>query len=184
MSASPDPSYRKVRGGGYSWKGHGRLWLANDYLLEVNSTFIIESYRRFFFQDVRAFVIQRTSVRRIWGWVFGVVASIAGLLAGGILWAAEIYRYEEWHAALYFPAGFFGLVALLCLTMWIINLTLGPSCSCQVLTPTGWHALSAPRRLGPANRAQVEIATAIQAVQGPPPSPSPAPPPPVSVVTS
>lgn len=180
MSASSTPSYRKVRGGGYTWKGHGRLWMAGDHLLEVNSTFIIESYRRFFFHEVRAFVIQRTNVRRIWGWVFGAVGCIAAFMTGGILWGASVNQHEDWHAALYVPAGFFGLVALVCLVMWIINLALGPSCTCQVLTSTGWHALSAPRRLGPAGQAQAKIAAAIEAVQGLPPSPAAPPPPPVA----
>lgn len=175
MSAASDSPYRKVRGGGYTWKGRGRLWLASDYLLEVNSILIIETYRRFFLHDIRAFVIQRTNVRRIWGWVFGVVGVIAGLIAGSFVWMALANRAEDWSPALYFPAGFFGLVFLLCLVLWILNLTSGPSCSCQVLTEAGWRALSAPRRLGPALRAQTEIVGMIHAVQGLPPSATPPP---------
>lgn len=175
MSASPDSPYRKVRGGGFTWKGHGRLWLAPDHLLEVNSTFVLEAYRRFFFQEIRAFVIQRTKVRAIWAWFFGIVGVIAGGLAGGCLWTAYANRTEDWHVALYFPAGLFGAVALVCLILFLWNLAAGPSCACQVLTPTGWHALSAPRRLGPAARAQAEIAGIIETLQGPPPSATPPP---------
>jgi len=181
MSAASNPPYRKVRGGGYTWKGRGMLWLAPDYLLEVNSVLIIETYRRFFLQDIRAFVIQRTNVRRIWGWFFGVVGLIAGVITGSLVWMALANRAEDWSPALYIPAGFFGLVFLICLVLWILNLTAGPSCSCQVLTQTGWRALSAPRRLGPALRVQTEIVGMIHAVQGLPPSVTP---PPVPAATS
>jgi hypothetical protein len=181
MSAASNPPYRKVRGGGFTWKGRGKLWLAQDHLLEVNSFFIIENYRRFFLQDVRAFVIQRTNVRRIWAWFFGVVGVIAALVGGFIVWMARANRTEDLSVLLYVPAGFFGLVFLFCLVMSILNLTLGPSCSCQVLTEAGWRALSAPRRLGPALRAQTEIVGMIHAVQGLPPS---ATPPPVPAVAS
>lgn len=180
MSPDPTPAYRKVSGGGFTWKGHGRVWLTHDHLLEVDSLFISESYGRFFFQDVRAFVIQRTNVRRIWSWLFGVAGLVMGGASGALAWSAYSNWEEEWHMALYFPAGFFGVVALACLILWILNLTFGPSCTCQVLTSTGWHALSAPRRLGPARKAQAEIAAAIEAVQGLPPSPAAPPPPPVA----
>jgi hypothetical protein len=181
MSAASNPSYRKVRGGGFTWKGRGQLWLAPDFLLEVNSIFITETYRRFFFQDIRAFVIQRTNVRRIWGWIFGVVGLIAGVVTGSLLTTALVNHTEDFSTALYIPAGFFGVAFLFCLVMWILNLTFGPSCNCQVLTQAGWRALSAPRRLGPALRVQAEIVGMTHAVQGLPPSTTP---PPVPAATS
>ncbi|MDR3401794.1 MAG: hypothetical protein P4L99_04770 [Chthoniobacter sp.] len=165
MSAAV-PVYQKIPGRGFSWKGHGGLWLAEDHLLEVTSVIVIEQYRRFFFQEVRAFVVQRTNVRLIWGWVLGGVGAIFTLIAGISLWIALANRSEDWHNALYFPAVLFGLGSLFFLVLLIINLSLGPSCRCHLLTSTGWHALSAPTRLGPANRAQARIVSVIQTAQG------------------
>jgi hypothetical protein len=167
MSA-PVPVYRKVPGGGLSWKGHGGLWLADDHLLEVSSVFILEGYRRFFFQETRAFVVQRTNVRFIWAWVLGGVGAVFALIAAGAWWFGAANASEDWHIALYFPAVMFGLGALLFLTLCVINLSLGPSCRCHILTSTGWRALSAPTRLGRARRAQAQIASIIESTQGPP----------------
>ena len=173
MSAPPKSPYRKMPGAGFSWKGRGRLWLAEDHVLEVSSVFITESYRRFFFQDVRALVVQRTNTRLIWTLVLGALGLIAALVAGACLWTGLSHSDEDWHVAMYFPAGFFGLAMLIFLALWISNMLLGPSCVCQVLTRNGWQTLSAPRRVGPATRAQAELAGIIQAVQGPPPAATP-----------
>jgi len=183
MSASPKSPYRKLRGAGFSWKGRGRLWLAEDHVLEVSSVFISESYRRFFFHEVRALVVQRTNTRFIWALVLGVLGLITGFVAGAFLWTGIANSGEDWHVAMYFPAGFFGLALLVCLALWISNMLLGPSCVCQVLTRNGWQTLSAPRRVGPATQVQAELAGIIQAVQGPSPAVTP-PQPPASVATS
>jgi len=164
------PAYRKVPGGGLSWKGHGGLWLAEDHLLEVTSVVVLENYRRFFFQDARAFIVRRTNVRFIWAWVLGGVAAVFALIAGGAWWLGAINAKEDWHVALYFPAVLFGLGAVALFVLLIINLALGPSCRCHLLTSTGWQALSAPTRLGRAQRAQEQIVSVVQAVQGPPPA--------------
>ncbi|MEP6672650.1 MAG: hypothetical protein ABJF10_26030 [Chthoniobacter sp.] len=165
------PAYRKIPGGGFSWKGHGRLWLAEDHLLEVTSILVLEQYRRFFFQEARAFVVQRTNLRLIWGWILGGAGAVLGLVAGSALWVALANSTEDWHIAFYFAAGPFGVGALFFLTLWVINLLLGPTCRCHLLTSTGWHALSAPTRMGPAGRAQAQIVSIIQTAQGPAPTP-------------
>lgn len=166
MSASPEPVYRKIRGGGLSWKGHGRLWVTKDHLLEVTSIYVLENYRRFFFQDIRAFAMQRTNVRSLWGWILGSVGVVSALIAAGTLAAGLSYRSQDWHVAMYVPAVMFGGVALVLLTICAINLALGPTCRCHVLTPTGWHALSAPTRVGKATQVEAEIVSIIQSVQG------------------
>jgi len=173
--STPTPVYRKLRGGGFSWKGHGRLWRAEDHLLEVTSIYISESYRRFFFQDVRAFVIQRTNLRAIWAAIFGGVGVVCALIASGTWWAGIANSSEDWHIALYIPTALFGLAALVFFVLCVINLSLGQTCRCHVLTSTGWHALSAPTRLGKANRTQTEIVSIVQAAQGPAPTAAPPP---------
>src|SRR5258707_9925650 len=103
---------------------------------------VLEQYRRFFFQEARAFVVERTNVRLIWGWVLGGVGAVFALIAGSTLWVALANASEDWHVAFYFPPALFGLGAVFFLTLLVINLSLGPSCRCHVLTSTGSHALS------------------------------------------
>ena len=60
-----------------------RLWLAADHLLAVDSTTASESYRRFYFRDIEAFVIRRTAGRQMWNWVLLLLALVtAGPLFG------------------------------------------------------------------------------------------------------
>lgn len=164
-------NYRRVPGGGFSWRGRGSLWLAEDHLLEVSSILFMEQYRRFFFRDVRAFVLQRTNLRLVWGWIYGGVGAVFALIAGVCLWAALGNASAEWQPLLYVPVGLCGPAALVLFVMLVINLSLGPTCQCHVLTATGWQALSAPKRLGRATRAQAEIIAIIEGVQGPAPAP-------------
>jgi hypothetical protein len=166
------PAYRKIPGGGLSWTGRGRLWLAEDHLLEVTSILVLESYRRFFFHEARAFVVQRTKARFVWSWILGGLGVVFGVIGGIAWWFGAANASEDWHVALYFPAIFFGGGAVIFLVLWVWNLALGPSCRCHLLTSAGWHALSAPTRLGPAGRAQALIISIIQTAQGPAPSPT------------
>ena len=166
------PVYRKVPGGGLSWKGIGSLWLAEDHLLEVTSIVILEQYRRFFFSDVRAFVLRRTKVRLLWSCILGGVGAVFALVAGTAWLFGASNASQDWHIALYVPAFLFGFGAVVFLVLLAINLSLGPTCRCHLLTSTGWHALSAPTRLGPAIGAQAQIVSIIQTAQGPASTPA------------
>ena len=69
------------------------------------------------------------------------------------------------NVALYVVGAVFGVIALIIFGLLSINLLLGPSCRCHVLTTTGWHALNAPLRLGPALQVQARISPLIDAAQ-------------------
>ena len=170
MSA-PAPHYRKLSGRSLNWAGLGRLWIGEGYLLEVNSILILEWYRRSFLHDAMAFIVQRSKRRSAWCWVLGCVGGFGLLGGGGAGWIGYAYRKEDWHVALYVLAGIAGFVSIISLILLTINVLLGPSCRCHVLTSTGWHPLSAPTRLGPALRIQAQIAPLIEAAQNQTPAP-------------
>jgi hypothetical protein len=170
MSGVP-PAYRKVSGRGLTLTGRGRIWLADDHLIEVISSMVVESYRRYFFQDTMAFVVQRTKTRLAWAWVQGGIGFVALLLGVGAAFIGASNSSEEWHVVMYILGGIAGALALICLTLLMINLLLGPSCRCHILTSTGWHALAAPTRLGPALRLQARVVPAIEAAQSATPAP-------------
>ena len=158
--------HRRLPGRSLTWRGLGRLWEGDDHLLESTWLLALEQYRRFFFHETKAFVVQRTKVQFIWALLQGGLATLCLLTAGIAVWIGVRNAEEEWHVALYVVAGLFGAVALFCLILLAINLLLGPSCRCHVLTATGWHALAAPARLGPALRVQTRIFPLIEAAQG------------------
>jgi len=170
MSA-PDPQYRKLSGRSLNWAGLGSLWIGDGYLLEVNSIFFLEWYRRYFLHDAMAFIVQRSKRRSAWCWVLGCVGGFGLLASGGAGWIGYANRKEDWHVALYVLAGIVGFVSIISLILLTINVLLGPSCRCHVLTSTGWHPLSAPNRLGPALRIQAQITPLIEAAQNQMPAP-------------
>jgi hypothetical protein len=175
MSSTPTPSpapvHQKLSGGGINWTGRGKLWLSEDHILEVNSLFVIEWYRRFFFREIRAFTVRRTNRRLILALVLGGVGVLFGLIASAFAWSGVKSPAQETQVLMYMMAGFFGVIAVVCLVLFAFNLALGPSCRCHVLTATGWQALAAPTRLGPAVQAQARIFPLIEAAQGGAPEP-------------
>lgn len=163
---APTPPYRRVPCRGLSWRGWGSLWLAEDHLLEATSAVIAERYRRFFFQDVRAFAVQRTNGRWVLGWILGGLGTAMALIAASVYWFGAANDTEDWHLGMYILAGPFGLGALVLLLIFLFNLLRGPRCRCHLLTSTGWKSLSAPTRLGQARLVQEQLVPLIQNVQG------------------
>lgn len=163
--------YHKIVGRSLSWAGRARLWLGADHLLEVVSSTVVERYRRYFFHDTLAFVVQRTKMQVAWLWVQAVIGGGALLLAVGSALAGAEWAAEDWHILLYILAGISGVGAVLFFTLLGLNVLLGPSCRCHVLTSTGWHALAAPTRLKPAVRLQEQVVALVEAAQGKSPPP-------------
>jgi hypothetical protein len=126
---------------------------------------MMEQYRRYFFHEMKAFIVQPTKVRLVWALLQGVLGTLCLLAAGIAVWLGVRNSEEDWHVALYVTAGFFAAVALFCLILLAINLLWGPSCRCYVLTATGWHPLAAPGRLGAALQLQARIFPLIEAAQ-------------------
>ena len=171
MSA-PEPTYRKLPGRGLGWSGFARIWIAEEHLLEVNSLLVSERYRRFFLRDISALVIRRTKVGLAWNIVHGVLGLGGALLAGGLWWGSATAD-QGVQEVLQVLAVMTSPLAALFLVLFSINLLLGPTCRCHLQTTTaGWHALTAPTRLGPARRFLARLAPLIEAAQA-----APAPPP-------
>ena len=158
------PAYRKLPGRALAFSGIGRLWLADDHLLEVESLLFHERYRRFFLKDIAALVIRRTKVRLYWNLAHGILG-----VGGGAVTAASIYfGDQEARVFLWVFAGMIGPFALLFLVLFLINSLLGPTCTCHLqTTSSGWHPLAAPARLRKARRVLAQLAPLIEAAQTP-----------------
>ncbi|MHC4561211.1 MAG: hypothetical protein ACYS8X_00385 [Planctomycetota bacterium] len=126
------------------------LWLGDDHVLLVNSTFVTERYSRISYDEIRAVTIRRTT-GAIWcGGVFGVLIVLFGLIAASV-------GSPAWSLIL--------LVAALVLFLW--NLVLGHSCACRVYTSIGAHPVRALFRLKYARQFVRAISQRIYEVQSP-----------------
>ncbi len=135
----------------------------------MNSLLVSERYRRFFLRDVSALVIRRTKAWFAWNIVHGVLGLGGALLAGGLWWGSVAGDGRGTREVMQVFAVMTSPFAAFFLVLFFINLLLGPTCRCHLQTTTaGWHALTAPTRLGPARRFLARLAPRIEAAQKPP----------------
>ncbi len=177
---SAAPAYRKLPGRSLAFGGLGRLWLAEDHVLEVESLLVHERYRRFFLKDIAAIVVRRTKARLWWNLGHGALGFGGAGLVGGLWWGGTFVKAEEPRVMLWVFAGMIAPFALVFLILFLINSLLGPTCRCHLqTTAAGWHPLAAPSRLRAARRVVARLAPLIEAAQK-----ANAPPPPEAVETS
>jgi hypothetical protein len=128
------------------------LWLGRDHLLLIESNGYTETYKRFYFRDIQAIIVRRTSARMIISIVLGALAAaliVIGLLTGetgGIV-------------------AFCVIAFVTCLIPLLINLLLGPTCTCQLRTAVQTEDLPI-RRLGKARKILQRIRPMIAEAQG------------------
>ena len=141
--------YTKLPGPSAGWSGRTRLWLAEDHLLEVNSTLFTERYHRFFLHDIRSVIAQRTKT--------------------GFYWGGTKVNDSDGRVALWVFGGIFAGIALILLVALIINTLFGPTCRFYIQTTAGSRLSAAPTRLRRADRLLAKIVPHIESVQSLPP---------------
>lgn len=143
--------YRRIRGRTWRPEGSYHVYLADDHFLELcNSTFF-ESYRRFFFRELRSFAIEKTATYNwfngilvAWALIFFLILLVSGVSPG---WAIVV----SWPL----PG-----------VLLAVNLARGPTCRCRVATGVQTTVLGAFRRERTARRARDAIAEYLVAHQG------------------
>jgi hypothetical protein len=162
----PDPApanrYRKLPGVAANPLGRTRLWEGSDHLLVVTSVAAFETYRRFYFREIKALIVQRNRVGRVWNAVLGVLTGlcVAGALGFSALTAHG--RFGDFIAGVVIMFIFAALVA----AVLIVNIARGPTCTVYVQSGAGVERLGAPARLRLAHRLRERIAPKIRAAQG------------------
>jgi hypothetical protein len=112
----------------------------------------VESYRRFFLNDIQAIVVYRTHTGKIWAVVWGL-----GLLFFGTIAAAV----DD-------PVGqgiLLGLAAPFAIGL-ILNLLLGPTCTCHIRTAVQTERVPAVSRLRTARKFIARLEPLITTAQG------------------
>ena len=134
----------------------GRLWLATDHLLAVDSTTASESYRRFYFRDIEAFVIRRTARRHVWNWV---------LLFGALVTAGPFFGFWSSSPSDALPPIGIG-VAAFWLILIFINTLRGPTCQTHVRTAVQLEHLPSLSRVKVARKVLAMVRPIIDEAQG------------------
>jgi hypothetical protein len=126
------------------------LWLGDDHVLLIDTSGFTESYKRFYFRDIQAFVLRGTTRWIHWGIAWGVFASLC------IAWAFLLSEARYLFAAL--AAGFLLVLAL--------HLAAGPSCVCHLRTAVQTEELPSLNRVRRARKILARLRQLIEGVQG------------------
>ncbi len=111
------------------------LWMGDDHLLAVESTGYTEQYRRLYYKDMQAVIIRETSRKRDLGLLFASFAFLAALPA-----LIHLDPLES-------PLSLAGiLTSAAFLSLLLVNLYKGPTCTCSIQMPVAVHGLPSLRR--------------------------------------
>lgn len=146
------PKYQPLPGRGRNWMGTSRVWLGEDHVLLVQSRGYTESYRRFFFKDIQAIVVQRTHTGKTWNGIWSGLWALFAILAAVV--------QDSVGAIILLSLGApFGIA-------FIVNLILGPMSTCHIRTAVQTERIPALSRLRSTQKFIARIEPFIVAAQG------------------
>src|SRR4051812_44141645 len=88
---------QKMPGFALNVLGVNRAWLTEDHLLVSSSAAAFETYRRYYFREIKALLVRPTATGIIWNVLLGLL--LAGIGAGGV----ALFVYERKRGG--FPVG-------------------------------------------------------------------------------
>jgi len=148
-------SYVRLSGKKRGFFSQYTLWKGGDHVLAVVSNGYSEDYRRFYFKDIQAVIIRPTRRARTITFSLAITAALIALAAFAAAAANQI-----------FMAYLCGIICLSLLIGLLINVLLGPSCSCHLKMPLVTHEMPSLRRLKHAQAMLFEIRPLIRTIQG------------------
>ncbi len=146
--------YTRLPGAGWTWTGPSSAWLGDDHVLLVRGRTFLESYRRFFFNDIQGIVVRRTYLGRGWNAIWAAFALLFGLVSLAFDGAGLIITLS-------LAAPF--IIGL------IVNIALGPTCALHIRTAVQSEQIPAISRISAARKFIARIEPLISAAQGGPP---------------
>jgi hypothetical protein len=157
MTASAQ-DYQALPGRSVALAGYHRLYQGPDHLLLAANTGYSQNYRKFYFRDIQAIVVLQNQVRLVWNWIWGglLFCDLAGWL---VVLAAVSSVQTGW---LIFSV----VVTFLLALPLLINMLLGPTCTCYLQTAVQIEPLPCLRRLRTADRVLRQIQPLLESAQG------------------
>ena len=123
--AKPPKIYQRLTRPRSGLGSYASLWMAADHLMVVTSVGFSESYQRYFFRDIQAFFVLKSSRYFYFNLVAGLITFLTGLWAG-----VGIVQAGGWDAG---PTAIM-FVFVPALAVLITNLIKGSSCQVKVIT--------------------------------------------------
>jgi hypothetical protein len=157
-----DPNYRRLKAGGTGLFGSASYWIGPDHLLVVVMAGYVENYQRFMFSDIQGLIVRKTKVHYLPG--FAAAAVAIGCLLGVIKVAPDFSWRNLGSGAV---TGFFVLLtlAVVAVSLVLLNWIKGPSCVCHVRTAVQTHPLPHIGRWRKAQQLVAEITPLLMAAQ-------------------
>lgn len=185
MAAKPEKLYQKLPGTGYrrmvpAWalvalffvigifvlllRGRRvQLWEGREHLLLVEWTGYREYYRRFNYRDIQAFVMRQTRERVLWNIALAVPLVFCGFMLSVGITDSMQRGFAQGDVALFIT---FGTVSLMLIAGMLVNIALGPTCTCEVQTAVQSYPLPSLGRLKRAQKVIARLRPRIEAEQG------------------
>ncbi len=142
--------YKRLPGRSSGILNSTTLWQGDDHLLFVQTIGVTESYRRFFYRDIQAFVVCKTHTGRTTSIILAVLTLLCGLPA--------FFVGPELAIGL-------GILAGILLIATLITLALGPTCRCELRTAVQTQVLPSLNRLRKARKALLRLQPVIAEAQ-------------------
>lgn len=165
----PDIQYKRLtRAGTRDWfalavrSAGASLWLGPDHLLNVESNNFRESYKRFYFRDIQAILVQKTNRFRNWNFILAMSFGVSLIIAAACLPASM----PDFTNAASDGVVMFGMMAVFSAPIFLLNLIRGPTCKTLLRTAVQIEELKSLRRIKTTRRALVELQPLIVAAQG------------------
>jgi hypothetical protein len=143
-------TYRRLPHQGVSAFRRADLYLGPDHLIAVSSNGYTESYKRFYFPDIKAITLRKTVHGKIWNLFWGSLTTLSALIAVPLSGGAQI--------------AWFGVATAFSLGL-LLNLIFGPSCACQIRTAVQTCPLPSLNRLNRARQTIAQLRPQIEASQ-------------------
>jgi hypothetical protein len=137
--------------------GLSSLWLGPDHILSVHSNGYVENYKRFYFRDIQAIMIQRTSRRAVWNGI--LAAPLLGAFIGLVACLSSLSEDEV-------GAIICSVILVIILLFFVLNYILGLGCSCYIRTAVQIQRLPSVCRVPNAKHMLETIRPLIAAAQG------------------
>jgi hypothetical protein len=156
-----DPNFQRLKLGGRGWNGSASYWLGPDHLLVVEVLNYTERYRRFYFRDIQAIVVQQ-SRQQLWGNLI-----LGGLLMLALVVVASIFPASgAWTTGDY--VGIYGIMTGVLLLIYAMsrNTFLGPTCTMHVRTAVQTQKLKNLNRWRHAEKLVKQLQPLVLAAQG------------------
>ncbi|MEW5723558.1 MAG: hypothetical protein AB1896_10665 [Thermodesulfobacteriota bacterium] len=148
--AGKTKDYTRLPGRRRRFAGTNTLWLGWDHLLNVYSSGYVERYKRYYYNDIQAFILRRT---------------ISGYIGNAFLLLLVLFCVGLW-AWLGRPWLFLLGIAVLFLIILAASLIWGPTCVCHIKTAVQTEKLPSLYRLRTTRKALARIRERVEAAQG------------------